>query len=196
MKLGSGSELYVAGAAQSSSGLNWLVRRSTDGGATWTISDRFASGMEGAQTLAMAQDGSVFTSGRIRTIGGTKKNPTSVTSFVVRKGVPSAEMISWSTQQIIPETTSYTAFTAQSSVVDQYGRMFFAGFDFTRSDHTANYRVLASLDGGQRLSETDAFVGAAFCTAADVNGNVFTGGFGNSLANGGGIIRRLTVGVP
>ena len=110
----------------------------------------------------------------------------------MRKGVPSAGTISWNTQQIIAETPSSTEFRPQGSVVDPFGRVFFAGWDVTRGDNTANYRVRASVDGGQTTIETDAFVGSTFCVTADTAGNVFTGGyFGNSLPNAGGIIRKL-----
>lgn len=193
---GNAAEIYVGGTSGSSSGEQWVVRRSTDGGATWVIVDSVVSDYGSLNTLAVSPDGSIYTSGSTRTVTGSKRNQTTTQSFVVRKGTPNASApngISWSTREVLSlvESTGNSIFRAQSSTVDQDGRLFLAGYEVV--DSVWNWRIRASFDGGLTFSYTDSFErGVAFCVAADLEGNVFAGGyFGTDISNGGGIIRKL-----
>lgn len=194
---GNAPEIYVGGTGQSASGQTWIVRRSLDGGANWSVLDFYPSGGfdGGAMTIAVAPDGAVYTSGQDRTVSGTKRNPVYTTSFVVRKGTPSVTApgtFAWQTLHTVPETALRTALRPLGSVMDASGRVFFAGFCFDRTNNQSIYIVRASNDSGLSSFESDSFVGGNFCISRDTVGNIYAGGyFGSELPDAGGIIRRL-----
>ncbi len=176
-------EIWVAGwATTQRDGYLWVVRRSRDGGTTWTTMDRFATGGGGVPVdLAVSPtDGSIYAVGRIYE---TLTRKTGQYVSLVRRGVTtSTGGIAWTNVDRVianPNSVSLRAVT-----VDGYGRVFAAGHDY----NNGGWLVRASIDGVAPYVTTDVFApGSPSAVVADPANNVFVAGRGGS----GAIVRRL-----
>jgi hypothetical protein len=175
-------EIFVGGrAAIQRSGFLWVVRRSRDGGTTWSTIDQFPSADIGPMDLAISPtDGSIYVVGRIYE---TLTRKTGQYVSLVRRGVTtSTGGIAWTNVDRAianPNSVSLRAVT-----VDGYGRVFAAGHDY----NNYGWLVRASIDGVAPYVTTDVFApGSPSAVVADPANNVFVAGRGGS----GAIIRRL-----
>lgn len=182
-------EIFVGGrAANQRSGLLWVVRRSQDGGTTWTTVDQFSSQDMGAGLLDLAvspTDGSIYAVGRIYE---TLSRKTGQYVGLVRRGVTTnTGGMAWTdVDRVIanPSSVSLNGVT-----VDGYGRVFVAGYDF----NNGGWLVRASVDGFAPYVTTDFFApGYPSAVVADPANHVLVAGRDGS----GAIIRRLAAPQP
>lgn len=182
-------EIFVGGrAANQRSGLLWVVRRSQDGGTTWTTVDQFPSQDMGAGLLDLAvspTDGSIYAVGRIYE---TLSRKTGQYVGLVRRGVTTnTGGIAWTNVDRVianPSSVSLNGVT-----VDGYGRVFVVGYNFNND----GWLVRASMDGVAPYATTDLFgPGYPSSVVADPANNVLVAGRDGS----GAIIRRLAAAHP
>ncbi len=164
----------------SACGANWTVRRSLNGGGTWSTLDA-SSGS--ASALTIAPDGAIYVAGRIATtIYVTnqtvikKKVVTTVTStteygWQVRKSANGGA--SWANVDYVTNGWPLT-----SIVVDVFGRVLVVGGSNNPGGAGTSWLVRGSTDGGATWVTTDSFLpagatrGSAYGVAADGLGNV------------------------
>ncbi len=184
-------------------GGGWTVRRSADGGATWTTVDSYASGIAngGYSGLAAGIDGSVYAVLR------TAKS-TSVTNWTVvkKKLVPVVTTTTEYGWQVRKSANSGVTWANMDYVangwpgnapitVDKFGRVFIAGWNTTSP---TSWLVRGSTDGGATWVTTDSFLPAgataaqAWGVGSDALGNVCViGSTGTSASTYTALIRRL-----
>jgi hypothetical protein len=155
-------QIFVCGEAPSLSG--WAVRRSTDGGATWSTVD--ANTLANAYSVAAGADGSIYAIGKY--LKAVKNGYQS--GWIVRKS--SDNGTTWSTVDSVPNV--FPAF-GSSLRVDAFGRVFAVGFTLTTPE---TWLVRGSADGGATWTNTDIFLPAGYTSAqamgaaSDALGNV------------------------
>lgn len=176
-------QIFACGAAPSGAG--WAVRRSTDGGATWSTVD--ANTLANAYSVAAGADGFIYAIGRYQKavkIGYQY-------GWIVRKS--SNNGTTWSTVDSVP---SVWPAGGTSLMVDVFGRVFALGSTMTTPE---TWLVRGSADGGATWTNTDIFLptgytsAAAMGAASDAFGNVCViGGVGNGTPSANlAPVRRL-----
>ena len=182
---GPAAGIYVAGLSNDATGGRWLVRRSTDGGNTWTTIDSFRydqTGTGGSQAFAMAGDGAgnLYVSGTADTHVKVNKR-TSQWTFgnMVRKGTIGANGAwSWTVEDYVRHDTSASQFETRDMTIDGAGKVYVACEDhqpsrqgFVRSNAGGNWAVVDSLQlAADKEYETNGIV-------TDADGDVFVGGW-------------------
>lgn len=78
----SSGNLYVAGRSRASNGMHWVVRKSTNGGITFTTVDDFMSGNAEARLFAVTSNGDLFVAG--------VANNTGLNRWILRKNASGA----------------------------------------------------------------------------------------------------------
>jgi hypothetical protein len=157
----------------------WLVRRSTDGGATWSNVDTFQlSSSQSAVAMGIGAD----PAGNLYVVGSAYKSG-SYNHWVVRKSTNGGN--SWTTvddyQRAANDPTQARCF-----VTDAHSNLFVAGFsqgEFTGVGYLNHWIVRKSVGGTGPWTTVDDFqYGGSYtrpnAIAADAWGNVFVGGDG------------------
>ncbi len=154
-------------AVKSGSTTAWLVRRSLDGGASWSNVDTFqySSGIPSyAQGIGADAHGNLYVVGYANVT--TKKGSTYQTThhWLVRKS--SNGGASWSTVE------DFAGGQPGAFAADSNGNLFVAGIASTA------WTVRESLAGSGTWQTVDTFNGGAASLAANAQGYVFVGGYG------------------
>lgn len=133
--------VYVSGWAQryvkGLSVINWVVRRSLNGGATWTTMDKYGS----SPTALSATGITVDPSGKVF-VTGYSPEPT---RYLVRKGTPGANgAISWVTSDDFQLAPGQAA-RGNGITSDLFGNIFATGraADASGTDHWLTRRLVA-----------------------------------------------------
>ena len=176
-------QIFVSGEAPGLRG--WAVRRSTDGGATWSTVD--ANTLADAFGVAAGADGSIYAIGKYQ----KAVNNGYQYGWIVRKS--SNNGTTWST---VDSVANLMPAFATSLRVDAFGRVFAVGFTMTTPE---TWLVRGSADGGATWTNTDIFLptgytsAAAMGAASDAFGNVCViGGVGNGTPSANlAPVRRL-----
>jgi len=178
---GQADEILVCGRA---SGL-WTVRRSVNGGATWTTADSYSTGMQiGYAGVTTGPGDSIYVVGRIattttvtnRTVVHNKVVITTTTTteygWLVRKSANGGA--SWANVDYVangwPGNGNITA--------DAFGRVFVVGGNNNPGAEGTSWLVRGSADGGSTWTTTDSFLPAGATRASaqgvaiDALGNV------------------------
>ena len=176
-------QIFVSGEAPGLRG--WAVRRSTDGGATWSTVD--ANTLANAYGVAAGADGSIYAIGKYQ----KAVNNGYQYGWIVRKS--SNNGTTWST---VDSVANLWPAGATSLMVDVFGRVFALGSTMTTP---STWLVRGSVDGGATWTTTDTFLptgytsAAAMGAASDAFGNVCViGGVGNGTPSANlAPVRRL-----
>lgn len=180
-------EIYVGGRTSNSRiAYGWCVRRSLDGGATWTTADLFEThdmGWGFGELAISPADGSIYAVGR--TYIASRKSGQYV--GLIRKGVRSATgSITWSNV----DTVALPGFAFVAVTVQPSGAVHAAAWE---SD-SRSWVIRASASGSGPFSTTDVVASALpFSLATDSFGNVYAAG---RLDPSGGLIRALPTPQP
>ncbi len=137
---GQTDDILVCGTASNSP---WIVRHSSNGGATWAIIDNY-SGDGNPDSVTAGPDGSIYV------LGGTLGN-----GWLVRKS--SNGGATWANVDFIAK--GLPAF-GRGITVDAFGRIFAIG------SLNNTWLVRASVDGGRTWGTTDPFAPAGYSSAA------------------------------
>jgi hypothetical protein len=155
----------------------WIVRRSQDGGATWSTMDAFygsvstgrATTYYQGQPLAIGADafGNIYVAGELAI---PNKSFLALWEWVVRKSSNGGN--SWSTVDTFQLSTGYSAW-ASAFVADSNGNLFAAGWG------SGKWIVRENPGGIGTWQTVDVVAGVADAITADRLGHVFVGGSGN-----------------
>lgn len=161
--------LYAAGEMDNAANntQNWFLRRSADGGLTWSTVDLLtgASGNTAANKIAADASGNVYVAGIV------------ADNWVVRKGFGGTNFTT-------VDSFAAGAYGAQAVFVHPTAGIFAAG-------NASNWVVRRSKDGGATWSTIDSFSlsagsGAiAFGIGADAHGNLYVVGSADSVSGSG-----------
>jgi len=170
------------------SALEWTVRRSTNGGATWSTVDTFAfsssSSVYGSQANGIGADalGNLYVVGQAG--APNKPNGSGYLHWVVRKSTNGGS--TWTTVDNYQlSSTDYSQATAFAA--DSKGNLYVAGWGFANNG-AANWIVRWNPVGTSTWSTADDYTYApggsawAFTMAANASGNVFVGGGGSGTS--------------
>jgi hypothetical protein len=172
----------------------WLVRRSTNGGATWSTVDTFSlsSGYK-AVGGGMGSDGfgNVYVVGYGYATAGKGANAAASSHWVVRKSTNGGS--SWSIVDNF-QLSSGADNQANSFVADSQGNLYVAGYGNTS---TGLHWMVRKNPGGTGTWSTDddfrymsAYDAWPFAMAANASGNVFVGGIAYSGSNTHWLVRK------
>lgn len=182
------STLYAAGYGTIAGVDHWIVRRSEDGGDSWTTVDDFVYSTGGdsrATGIAMDSSGALYTAGL-----GTS----TTTRWIVRKSTDEGD--SWITVDDFEFSANRDA-AASGIAVDAAGDVFAVG---RGSDGTKTHWLVRKLINAgsswtivQDLTFTGSDSGANDIVVAP-NGFVYVTGFGGDVDNLYGVTQRTTTG--
>ncbi len=145
--------IYAAGVTAAQGGANgwsWLVRKSSDGGASWTTVDQVVTpGFSEARAIGFHPNGSVFVVGYMSDSKGRFR-------WTTRRSVNGGA--TWSTVDSYQAGNGLFA-KAQSITVDSSGAVYVAGMaiGFQKGRYTQLWVVRRSTDGGGSWSAVDNF---------------------------------------
>jgi hypothetical protein len=174
----------------------WLVRRSTDGGATWSSVDKFMLS-SGSRSLAsgIGADalGNIYVVGYGSSISGKGAHTVNSDYWIVRKSTNGGA--SWNTvdsyQLAAGHNSAATAFTTDSN-----GNLYAAGWANDATQGSQHWIVRENSGGTSNWSTVDDFqyvpgsgAGPA-AIAANGAGNVFVGGWGGANTGEHWLVRR------
>lgn len=170
-----GATLYVAGSGiDSSNNTHWLVRKSTDAGATWsTVSDYYLANTKTSIAMGIAVVGSSIY------VVGSGVDSSNYTHWIVRKSTDSGA--TWATVDDFNYTATKESI-ARSVVADSNGNIFVAGYSIVSGTST-KWTVRKSSDAGATWTTVDAFSegasasAVAYAITADSGGNIYTTGY-------------------
>lgn len=162
----------------------WVVRRSTNGGASWSTVDSFSlsggtgtGAFYGASAFAIGADaiGNVYVVGSADVVSGTGRQQTVSAHWVVRKSADAGK--TWTT---VDNTLSSGGYGFQTAALgfaaDANGNLFVVG------QNLSDWIVRENPGGAGTWLTVDDFkylIGAsAAAVAADTSGHVFVGGYG------------------
>ena len=172
--------VYVAGLTYDNYGIEpdqWYVRRSTDGGATWTTVDDFIPGpypeSSGDLTgIAVDAAGDVYVSGMANDVSGKQ-------AWTIRKGVGGT---SFSTVDVVPNSYFPAIFAHPTAGIFAVGRTPLVVTTRNKTTTSQAWLVRRSLDGGATWFNVDTFQlsisngSIAFGMGADALGNLYVVG--------------------
>lgn len=201
---GPGAGVYVVGFGGGGNGnwgvyagARWIVRKSTNGGSTWTNVDSFqaepsTNAPSAASEIVAHEDGSLHVVGRVSTgvrTGGNNNFPTYRYDHRWYMRSSSDGGSSWSSHDVYPENVQAGVqpggigpaliVSPEGVVTDQAGKVYVAG---TVNDNTVNSRsiVRTNADGGWSTSDDYQPAGGgstrAYCMTRDSSGAVYVGG--------------------
>jgi hypothetical protein len=164
----------------------WTVRRSTNGGASWSTVDAFSlSGVPGGFTgayydasafsIGADADGNLYVVGSANAVSGSGNRTTYSSHWVVRKSSDGGK--TWSTVDNILSSTGYGFQTAALGfVADSNGNLFVVG------QNLSNWIVRENPGGTGSWQTIDdfkyAFGSTATSVVTDTSGYTFVGGYG------------------
>src|ERR1043166_121231 len=163
---------------------HWFVRRSVDGGLSWSTVDDFAFGRyTNPRALTTDSAGNVYVVGQGTVV--VSGNP-STNYWVVRKGTPGGDgSISWSTVDTFLVPNAYQHYAnASGCFAHPTAGLFVVGSaeGGGRKGDVAQWVVRRSLDGGTTWATVDAYQldstagAAAYGAGADASGNIYAVG--------------------
>ena len=194
---GAGAGVYVVGNGgggySGDVGLQWVVRKSTNGGSSWTTVDSFAaepstSAPSSASAVVADDNGVVHVAGRVSTrviSGGTKKNPTYRYdhTWYLRS---SADGSTWDTgEKVFPENVvsggaRVNAPSEPAAVAtDQTGNVYVAGTANDPQTNAPHSVVRTNAGGGWSTSDDFSNAGdgaVASGMTRDASGSIYVGG--------------------
>ena len=147
--------LYVVGQADAGSNhLSWIVRRSQDGGTTWSTVDTISGGAAAsyANSVFVSPTGNIFVAGLIP--GGKKGT---IGQWTVRRSQDGGN--TWSTVDSYQLNTAYDA-DATSLGTDAAGNLYAVGWADTRGSASLgvdHWTVRKSSNGGTTWTTVDDF---------------------------------------
>ena len=161
----------------------WLVRRSTDGGATWSTVDTLSGADTAASGIGADAVGNIYAVGTQSVTSGTGKHATTSDHWLVRKSPNGGS--SWTTVDNYQLSAGASSW-ATSFAADSYGNLFVAGY----SGGTWIVRENPGGTGTWRTVDSGTNAYPASITA-DRLGHVFVGGTGNDSSGiGHWLVRR------
>ena len=175
----------------------WLVRRSTNGGQTWSSVDKFtlSSGSKPAVAQGVGADahGNLYVVGYADSVSGSGSRQTVYTHWIVRKSADGGN--TWTTVDNAlsePRPSGYgPSAVAAAFGADASGNLYVAGWDYGASG--VFHWIVRGYPGTSGSWQTvDDFQNAsASAVTLDVAGNVFVGGAGaDSTGNNYWLIRK------
>jgi hypothetical protein len=191
----SAGNLYVAGRAYddgSASGgpFHWIVRRSADGGVTWSIVDDFVPG----GTLTEPRSITVDAAGNVYVAGEGDYN-TSSQYWTVRKGIGGTNFFT------VNEFADGSLYTALAVFAHPTAGILAAGEGPIATNKlgsvTSGWLVRRSTDGGTNWSIADTFILAIgyranpFAIGSDAVGNLYVVGRAANKYKSGGVFHWL-----
>jgi hypothetical protein len=198
---GPAAGVYVGGVSTATNGaFQWMVRKSINGGSTWTTVDAFqydpaTRAPSHVRDMAAHEDGSLHVVGVASTgvrSGGTNKNPTYTYTYRWFMRSSSNGGASWSSHNIYPgnQTSSTLSVTTDST-----GNVYVAGSQVV--DGTP-HSVVRSNVGGDWSTSDDYYGSWANTMTRDAAGTVYVGGeVGVGVENETGwIVRSMAPAAP
>ena len=177
------SGLFVCGSADSLFGavlpyVMWgTVRKSVDGGATWTSVDTYnPPGFTGSglvQAICADASGNIYVGGWANITTGKGRNAVTKPYCVIRKGTNGGSK--WQTVATLPIPGTEIGNLALG--FDSAGGLYAGG-----ALGIPDYGLLKSLDAGVTWNVVDSFPFNPMCFACDNAGAVYFGGFATSTA--------------
>ena len=160
----------------------WFVRRSTDGGASWSTTDDYQDGSDLTLPKAMTTDGAgnVYVAGYAQTLGWIIRKGVGGTNFIIVDTLPSPSSSDGAAAIYVHPTVGvFAAGTGPISITtDKRGRV----------TTTYGWVVRLSTDGGATWSTVDKFALSSGYSASgkgiasDALGNLYVVGYSQSLA--------------
>jgi hypothetical protein len=172
--------IFVAGwgSRGTKGGWQWVVRRSVNGGATWSTVNTYASGGGTANAIGADASGNIYVVG------------TAPAGWVVRKGTGGT---SWATVDTFLQP--YQGATPYSFTVDAHGNLFVVGSG--GANYATTWLVRENPGGTGKWSTVDSFQltpgsnSEAIAATADRSGNVLVGGWGYNALGGSAVMNWL-----
>lgn len=208
---GPSAGVYVAGGGGggTSAGANWIVRKSTNAGSTWSTVDTFqldpaTKAPSSASDIAAHEDGTLYVVGSAATgirTGGNPQHPTY--TYTKRWFMRSSSNggASWSNHDVYPETAGTNAGSPGGSPVavttDLAGNVYLAGDRWIGDiSHTV---VRTNADGTWSTSDDYAYdpgsYGASvFDITRDASGTIYFGGSHSGVSGDRWFVRSMSPG--
>jgi hypothetical protein len=189
----SSGTVFAVGYAYDATSFSWLVRKSTDGGATWTTAEAFQkSPAKGATANSIAQD----PSGNLYVVGAAADS-TNVFHWLVRKSTDGGE--TWSDADDFNQVSGQDA-SAEGITIDPAGAIYVNGYSYTDS-FLPRWTIRKSTDGGSTWTTIDAYAqdstmySVATGVAVDNEGRLVASGYSDTAtAHPQWIVRKSTDG--
>ena len=172
-------ETYYVGSNPNGDWANhWIVRRSTNGGSSWSLVDDFAPGSPETQSFGLATDaaGNVYVAGVANHVGVNDL------VWTVRKGVGGASFTTAETFSVNGSSQANGIYAHPTAGIFAVGSAYIPGTKGYKS--TEAWIVRRSLNGGATWSTVDNFQlsqnlnSRAFGVGADASGNLYVVGQG------------------
>lgn len=176
-----GTSVYVAGYANDAAYINtWIVRKSTDGGTTWSTVDSYnAVAVRHAAALAIKSYGSTLY------VSGYASNSSYIQNWVVRKSTDGGT--TWTTIDTYLLYSMYGSY-AKSINIDISGNLYVGGYA-TDSSNITHWFVRKSTDGGSTWSISDDYnyiaakSSSVYSLTSDNLGTIYAVGYGTDSSN-------------
>lgn len=175
----SSNYIWLVGAIHESGHFTWHVRKSTNGGQTFSAVDTFTPLSSTKNSIArfIVQDssGNIF-------IGGSSEDSSGISHWIVQKGTFSSGQFSWST---LDDYRMYTYYSSQAyaATFDSSGNLFVVGKGgYSTSKNAINVRKLVK--DQTSFSTVESYYNPSnsyyYCTGrtivADSSDNIYAGG--------------------
>ena len=167
--------LFVCGSGAVMNGVIWdNVRKSIDGGVTWTTVDTYTppgftvpTGGSGGFATAMCADaaGNIYVGGCAEITTGSGRSATTLPYCVIRKGTNGGTK--WQTLAEIPCPPKNPVFSSLAMGFDALGCFYLNGLAYY------THGTIESSDGGKTWNWVDAFPYSANSFTTDPSGNVY-----------------------